>query len=124
LDLSIRETPQSVTVISNQVIKDLDIQNIHRALLLSPGVSDETSGPGWSSSVSRGFPLENLQIDGQAFNLITGSDRYFFSTFNTASVDHLEVVKGATGITSGSGEPSGTVNVVRKRAGDSAHAKT
>lgn len=115
LDLSIRETPQSVTVVTRELLDDSGAVSLTGALRLVPGVVVEDSGPAFSSGNVRGFSMNNLQIDGVSFNAGSGYDAYLFDTFNTASVDHIEVVRGATGLTTGNGLPSGTVNVVRKR---------
>jgi len=114
LDLSIRETPQSVSVVTRELLNDSNANTLTDALRMVPGVVIESSGPGYSSSVVRGFGLNNLQIDGVAYNTLANSDDYLFDTANTASVDRIEVVRGATGIVNGSGQPSGTVNIIRK----------
>lgn len=40
---------------------------------------------------------------------------YMKSDSDTIIYDHIEVVRGATGLTTGAGDPSATVNMVRKR---------
>jgi len=115
LDLSIRETPQSVSVVTRELLDDSGAATLTDALRLVPGTVVESSGPGYSSTLVRGFTLNNLQVDGLSYNLASSYDDYLFDTLNTASLDHVEVVRGATGIVTGNGQPSGTVNVVRKR---------
>lgn len=113
--LSARQTPQSVSVVTHQMLEDQNIGKVSDALRLTTGVSTASPGPAHSESQVRGFSLNTLQIDGHAFTKVTGYDSYFFDTFNTASFDHIEVVRGATGLSSGSGSPAGSINVVRKR---------
>ena len=118
MNLSIRETPQSVSVISSQLIADQNVRTLQDAMALTPGVNVTTDGPGFSTFFIRGHEVDTVQLDGQTMQVITEADRYLLSTFNAASVDRFEVVRGAAGLTAGSGNPAGVVNIVRKRGGD------
>lgn len=120
LNLSYRETPQSTSVVSSQLIEDQNQKNIGQALSVTPGLWVDASDESNIRIESRGFDLTSVQLDG----LTAGSINHFenapsyLAHYNTASVDHIEVVRGATGIMSGHGDPSGTVNIVRKRPSD------
>ena len=61
--------------------------------------------------MSRGYNITNFQIDGM-LNTFGGSIKT-----NTDNViyERIEVIRGATGLTTGAGDPSGTISMVRKR---------
>nr|WP_241877993.1 TonB-dependent receptor plug domain-containing protein [Psychrobacter sp. PraFG1]UNK04401.1 TonB-dependent receptor plug domain-containing protein [Psychrobacter sp. PraFG1] len=115
LALSPQYTPQSVTTITHQQIEDQDLEDVADVLRHTPGVSLLTFDGGRTMSSARGFDITQYQIDGQDvdFNGIWTKGEDFTST---AIFDRVEVVRGATGLTSGSGEPSASINLIRKRA--------
>lgn len=115
LPLSIRETPQSVSVITSQRIRDQEMVSLEDVLTQAPGVlykkksnsSDEEVG-----IFSRGMKIENFQVDG----IPTVFEPSMSSQSNDMAVyDRVEIVRGATGLLSGIGQPSATINMVRKR---------
>lgn len=59
---------------------------------------------------SRGFAIQNYEVDGVPTN--TRLDNYSQSM---AMYDRVEIVRGATGLISGMGNPSATINLIRKR---------
>jgi outer membrane receptor for ferric coprogen and ferric-rhodotorulic acid len=113
LPLSIRETPQSVTVITRQRMDDQATTTLTDVLRYTPGIRVSSSdGPGRTSFHARGFDLDNVMYDGLP-SLYAG---HSWSTLpNMAMFDRVEIVRGATGLITGSGNPSAAVNVVRKR---------
>ncbi|MXY04553.1 MAG: TonB-dependent receptor plug domain-containing protein, partial [Gammaproteobacteria bacterium] len=61
---------------------------------------------------SRGFDITNFQIDGVGIPLTYGNME---GDIDTATYDRIEIVRGANGLMSGAGNPSATINLVRKR---------
>lgn len=112
LNLSIRDTPQSVSVITQERIKDQSMDTIGDALRNTTGISVKATDRGRNSLSARGFDINNFKIDGVPF--ATGN--IGIETFNTAIYERVEVVRGSTGLLSGAGDPSATVNLVRKHA--------
>lgn len=112
LDLSLRETPQSVSVITLEQIEDRGLTQIGDALRATTGVSLKPVDRGRNNLVVRGFEVNNFQIDGAPF--ATGN--IGLETTGTAIYERIEVVRGATGLLSGAGDPSAAVNLVRKHA--------
>jgi len=111
LPLTMRETPQSVTVLTSARIEAdnlVDLVDIGRA---TPGL---TVGAGEVRSVlySRGYEIESMTQDGIAtqYDWFSGD-----SLGNLAMQDRVEVVRGATGLMQGGGNPSAAVNMIRKR---------
>ncbi|MHA6721316.1 TonB-dependent siderophore receptor [Sphingomonas sp. RS6] len=116
MPLTLRETPQSVTVITQQRIEDQNLTEISQALAQTVGVTYNLGGSADSDQsglYSRGFEINNWQVDGIARPTAYGfGDAYA----DLAIYDRVEVIRGASGLLNGSGNPSATVNLVRKRA--------
>lgn len=115
LDLSLRETPQSITVITRQQMEDRRIQSLDDALLGAPGITSASSDIGGRTSYrARGFAIGNYKVDGM--DLAGGSD---FSgagqAFNMDLYESVQIVRGANGLLGGTGDPSATVHLTRKR---------
>jgi len=112
LTLSLRETPQSVTVITRERMDDQSMNTVEDVLRNTAGVSLKSVDRGRNGLAVRGFSVSNFQFDG----IPTTTGNVGIETNNTAIYDHVEVVRGATGLLSGAGDPSATVNLVRKHA--------
>jgi outer membrane receptor for ferric coprogen and ferric-rhodotorulic acid len=112
LNLSLRQTPQSVTVLTRQRLDDQKLDNLTDALDATAGITviRESLGADSTPYLSRGFAIRNFEIDGVPTS--ASMDNY---TQNTAMYDRVEVVRGATGLISGLGNPSATINLIRKR---------
>lgn len=114
LSLSLRETPQSVSIITRQQLDDQGSTSIADALRRVPGVSVQNyDSERWEFS-SRGLPITNFQYDGVNTDY-DGVYDYGTTSTDMATFDRVEIIKGATGLMTGSGDPSATVNLVRKR---------
>ncbi|MBC3339916.1 TonB-dependent siderophore receptor [Pseudomonas proteolytica] len=112
LNLTPRETPQSLTVMTRQRLDDQRLTNLSDTLDATPGIIVLRDGLGSESDAyfSRGFQIQNFEIDGVP--TVTRMDNY---TQSMAMYDRVEVVRGATGLISGMGNPSATINLIRKR---------
>ncbi|MBB3182064.1 TonB-dependent siderophore receptor [Variovorax sp. Sphag1AA] len=118
LSLSPRETPQSVSVVTHQRIQDQRLQTITDVVNNTTGVSVNQYETNRASFVSRGFEINTLMFDGvpTTWEQPWSSGEVFTSL---AMFDRVELVRGATGLTTGAGDPSGAINLVRKRANSS-----
>ena len=114
LDLTPRQTPQSVTSITRQQMDDRDIHTIEQALDTTPGVSTSKSEVGGRTDFrARGYSISNWKVDGLQFQ--GGSD--FSGGGNALNMDlyeRIDIVRGANGLLGGTGDPSATVNLIRK----------
>ncbi|MFS0827791.1 TonB-dependent siderophore receptor [Pseudomonas phoenicis] len=112
LNLTPKETPQSLTVMTRQRLDDQRLTSLNEVLEQTPGVTASHTSIGAENNTywSRGFQINNFEIDG-----VPTSSRIDNSTQYTAMYDRVEVVRGATGLISGSGTPSATINLIRKR---------
>jgi outer membrane receptor for ferric coprogen and ferric-rhodotorulic acid len=115
LDLSLRETPQSVTVITRQRLDDQNLTSLRQVLDNTAGVYSNAYDTERVLFYSRGFLIDTLMYDGvpATTNFNTGS---IDETLDTALYDRIEVVRGATGLMSGAGSPGASINLVRKHA--------
>jgi outer membrane receptor for ferric coprogen and ferric-rhodotorulic acid len=112
-NMSLREIPQSITVITHQRIVDQNLVNLPEIINQTTGISmTQDSRGGIASFHSRGFEINSLQIDGAATG--GGYNGYAFSP-NSSMYDSIEVIRGVDGLFSGSGGPGGTINLVRKK---------
>ncbi|WP_337023996.1 MULTISPECIES: ferric-rhodotorulic acid/ferric-coprogen receptor FhuE [unclassified Pantoea] len=115
LDLSIKETPQSVSIITPARIQDQNMQSIGDALKNTTGISESSYDSERYTYWSRGYRIDNLSYDG--LPTTTGSISSYLDTNMDLSIyDRVEVVRGANGLLTGTGNPSATVNMVRKHA--------
>ncbi|EJM26038.1 MULTISPECIES: TonB-dependent siderophore receptor [Pseudomonas] len=115
LPLSIRETPQSVTVITRQQMDDRGVQSVGDALRNTPGISTQKYDSDRTEFSARGFAITNFQYDGVnlPYDGVYGENPN--NGDDASSIDRVEVIKGATGLMTGSGDPSATVNLIRKK---------
>ncbi len=114
LPLSIRETPQSVTVVTRQQMDDQGARSIADVLRNTPGVSEQAYDSDRTEYSSRGLVITNYQFDG-VNTVYDGVYNEGVTHVDMATYDRVEVLKGATGLMTGSGDPSATVNLIRKK---------
>ena len=113
--LTARDTPQSVSVITKQRMKDQQLETLNDVLKNTTGLSEFNSGANRSNFYSRGFMVDNYQIDGVP-TLIDSQWNIGDTLSDTAIYDRVEVVRGATGLMTGAGSPAASVNMIRKHA--------
>ncbi|OOV96571.1 TonB-dependent siderophore receptor [Pseudomonas sp. MF6396] len=112
LNLTPRETPQALTVMTRQRLDDQRLSTLTDTLEATPGIIATRDGLGAESDsyYSRGFVIQNYEVDGVPTT--TRMDNY---TQSMAMYDRVEIVRGASGLISGMGSPSATINLIRKR---------
>ncbi|OLS59533.1 TonB-dependent siderophore receptor [Pseudomonas putida] len=111
---SLRNTPQSVTVVTRKLMDDKNLVSLDQVMAQTPGITRANRGYGNNHFSSRGFDLtdDSYMVDGvagQAF-AYTG-----WMIPDMAVFDRVEVLRGAAGLLVGAGGPGGAVNLVRKR---------
>lgn len=114
LPASIRQTPQSVTVITRQQMDDRNLTSLDQVLDTATGITLQTRNFGDHQYNSRGFELgaDAYMIDGLPGVLHSPTG---WMTPDTAVYDHVEVLRGAAGLLVGNGNPGGAINLERKR---------
>lgn len=112
LPLSPIETPQTISVITQQQIEDQAFTSINDALDFTVGISKKDVDRGRSAISARGFEVQNFQLDGAPF----ANGNVGFGETSTAQYERVDLVRGAAGLMHGAGDPSAVVNLIRKHA--------
>ncbi|MHC9083712.1 TonB-dependent siderophore receptor [Luteimonas sp. RIT-PG2_3] len=110
---SLKETPKSVTVMTNERIEAQNLTDLQEILTQATGVTVGAYSPLDSFVYSRGFRVQTVQFDGGAPAYTYGFGFYY--TPDAATLDQVQMLRGVDGIYSGAGEPGGVINMVRKR---------
>lgn len=101
LALSQKETPQSVSVITKKQLDDQNITTMEDALRTTTGVNVLPDSGRWRYQ-SRGFYIDQIEEDGIA-STVPGSSTNPYNDPQSMSdlgiYDHIEVVRGPTGLT-------------------------
>lgn len=121
---SLKETPQSVTVMTRKLMDDQNLNTIEEVMEKTPGITVYDSPMGGRYFYSRGFQmLGQYQYDGVPLDL--GNNYVQADSFSSdmALYDRVEVLRGAAGMMKGSGGTVGSVNFVRKRGTTTPHTE-
>ena len=110
----IREIPQTVNVVTQQRMDDQNMTQLEDVARWTPGLRVFTNDPGRSSIFSRGFEFDSYYVDGLPAPMGSRNG----TVPDLAPFERVEFLKGPSALYSGSGEPGGTVNLVRKRGLD------
>lgn len=111
-DTPIMETPVSIQIIPEQVLRDQQVTRIEQAVSNVSGVYTTSAFFGRSSDdfVIRGFRSDNILFrDG------TRIDTGAFGKRELANIEQLEILKGPASILYGRIEPGGLINYVTKK---------
>jgi len=109
---TVRDTPQTITVLTNEVLEQQNLLTLRDALSTVPGITfgagEGGTGPG-DNITFRGYSASNdITIDGVRDSAqITRTDTY--------NLEQLEVTNGANSVISGAGSTGGNINLVTKR---------
>jgi outer membrane receptor for ferric coprogen and ferric-rhodotorulic acid len=112
LELSLRETPQSVSVVTRAIMDDFKLDNINQVLATTTGVTVEQVETSRTYYTARGFDIINFQYDGVGMPQVFGNVQ---GDLDTALYERIDVVRGANGLMTSTGNPSATINFIRKR---------
>lgn len=119
LELSLRETPQSVTVITQESLQARQVTDFGQALELSAGVMQSSgTGPfagqagfGFNSTTIRGIVIDDVNdVRDDGFVNTT-----YFAIPDMAIYDRIEVIKGPNSGVYGRGSAGGIINRIRKK---------
>lgn len=111
LNLSLRETPQSVKVLTREYLDDTNTNSLQEMLNNVTGITtnrwDERQYP-----TARGFDVDYYLFDG----VPSTAEADIANDPDLSMYDRVEVVKGANGLMTGAGNPAVAINMVRKHA--------
>ena len=113
---TLREIPQSVTVVTRQRMDDQALRTLDDVMQQTTGVTREET---WldTAYLSRGLQITNIRYDGGA----AGSTRSGSRSLDMAQFDSVSLLRGADGLF-GAGEAGGVINFTYKRVGPAADA--
>lgn len=132
-NLAIKDTAKSVSVLSDQQLKDRHLTSLNDAVAALPGLtvtppggaavqSGSTSvvaGSNLSTSFqSRGYTISSISIDGGSPINVGAAGNFqsnFLPVFDLSAYDSVSVVRGSAGQYSGIGDPAGVLSLQRKR---------
>lgn len=119
LDLAPKETPQSITTFTAQRIQDQGLLQLDEVLKHTTGVtlvSGGVAGAGRQPVYARTFPVRAVQMDGimASSYILSGEDDKSIGMQDSFLYERIDVIRGSTSLTSGSGDPSASLNFVRK----------
>ena len=111
-DTPLKETPQSVSVVTADQMKDQGATNVQQALRYTPGVMADSYGPD-----SR---VDSFQIRGMSADTYLDGMRITNSWWNSQRLDpymleRMEVLRGPSSVLYGSTTTAGLLNLVSKR---------
>ncbi len=120
LDLELKDTPQSISIVTNEQMDNFGASDINSALRLATGINVEQWETNRTNFTARGFEIKNTQIDGiglpNDWGIVTGQMDAF-------GYEKIEVIRGANGLLTGVGNSAGTINYVRKRPTNTAQGR-
>lgn len=115
MEMAQRDIPQSISIITEQRMQDQQLQTLGDVMDHTMGISSSQADSDRTSYYSRGFEIDNYMVD--------GIPTWFESRWNLgdalsdmALFERVEVVRGANGLLTGTGNPAASVNMIRKHA--------
>lgn len=110
---ALKDIAQSVSVVTRQLMDEQNAASVYDALGSTTGITLLQSPQGGKYIYARGFDLTSLQYDGVTVQRLYGRANNYSGS--TAIYDRAEILRGSAGLLQGGGDPSGAVNLVRKR---------
>ncbi len=109
-DTPLRDIPQSIQVVPQEVLRDQQVTRIEDAVRNVPGVNQSFNFGPLAAFTIRGFTATqtNLLRDG-LLDPVAGEST------ELSSIDRVEVLKGPASVLFGLGSPGGSINLVSKR---------
>ncbi|MBD2346216.1 TonB-dependent siderophore receptor [Anabaena subtropica] len=109
-DTPLRDVPQAIQVIPQQVLQDQQVRRLNEALKNSPGViADNSERSAFEGFTIRGFSNRNIIRNGLR------DDTNITSNINTENIEQIEVLRGPASVLFGQGGAGGTINIVTKK---------
>jgi len=108
----LRDTPQTITVLTNEVIQQQNLLTLRDVLSTVPGITFGAGegGGGYGDSITfRGYSANtDILIDG-----VRDSAQY--TRTDPFNLEQLEVTNGANSVTNGAGSAGGSINIITKK---------
>lgn len=107
----LRDTPQSVTVIDAARMREQNLTTLDQVMEHTPGITSQSYTLLTTAYYSRGFKVDSFEENGVP--VLMGQTAA--PAQNVDMYERVEVLRGASGLLHGSGNPAATVNLVSKR---------
>ncbi|HZV18128.1 MAG TPA: TonB-dependent siderophore receptor [Sphingobium sp.] len=108
----VRDTPQTITVLTGEAMEQQNLLTLREALQTVPGITFGAGegGAGYGDSINlRGYTANSdITTDG-----VRDSAQY--SRTDQFNTEQIEITNGANSVVAGSGSVGGTINIVTKR---------
>uniref|UniRef100_UPI001290210F TonB-dependent siderophore receptor n=1 Tax=Acidovorax sp. ST3 TaxID=2219062 RepID=UPI001290210F len=111
LPLSVRETPQSISVIGQEQICQQNLHTLDDVMRHATGITVQPHHHLTTGYYARGFQIESFEQDGVPAMMGNRAA----APEDMAIYERVEILRGANGLLHGAGNPAATVNLVRKR---------
>jgi iron complex outermembrane receptor protein len=112
-DTALRDIPQSIQVISREVIEDQQINNLGDALSNVSSIQrGNTHGGTTESFFIRGFQATTYAVDGMLTNSLVVRPEILS---DLSGIERVEVLKGPASVLYGRGNPGGLINLVSRK---------
>jgi outer membrane receptor for ferric coprogen and ferric-rhodotorulic acid len=108
---SLKETPQSLSIISQERMQEQNLQTLDDVLQQATGTTVQPFQLLTTAYYARGFKIDSFEQDGVPVlmgNMASPQQ-------DMAMLERVEILRGANGLLHGSGNPAATVNLVAKR---------
>lgn len=115
LNLTQRDIPQSVSVVTEERIKDQNMRDVKDILDNVTGVSATQYDSERFDYFSRGFYINNYTYD-DIPSTQYGAWNFGETDGDAAIYQRVDIVRGSTGLMTGTGNPGAAINFVRKKA--------
>lgn len=106
------DTPQTVTVLSEETLRQQNLLTLRDALSIVPGITFGAGegGGGYGDSINlRGYSASNdMTVDGMR-------DSGQYTRSDPFNLESIEIYSGANSVNAGAGGVGGTINLVQKR---------
>ena len=115
-DTPLIETPQSISVVTNDQMEAQNVSNIAEALRYTPGVQSETFGfePRMTQITMRGFDATYTGLYRDGLKLVNPGTAVSYN-LEPFGAERIEVPRGPASVLYGQGSAGGLVNYVSKR---------
>jgi iron complex outermembrane receptor protein len=110
-DTPLRDIPQSIQVIPQEVIEDRNVTELGDALETAGGVV--SAGGRGTSVFGPDFLIRGFEVSNSVFR--EGIPYFSLSPLSTNDIERVEVLKGPASVLFGQGEPGGVINLVSKK---------
>ncbi|MBW4555523.1 MAG: TonB-dependent receptor plug domain-containing protein [Trichormus sp. ATA11-4-KO1] len=111
-DTPLRDIPQSIQVIPQEVLRDQNVTRLEEALKNVPGVTRISPSTLRSST----FNIRGFAASGPSGNYLRNGLRDILGqeSLELSNIERVEVLKGPASVLYGTGTPGGTINLVTK----------